>query len=53
MDLPVLGCPEHDFTISGKCLSMCLSVCKSACMRQKFCGKYSSRTNAQEFHETL
>ena len=23
MDLPVLGCPEHDITISGKCLSVC------------------------------
>ena len=30
MDLHVLGCPEHDLTISGKmflCLSMCLYVC--------------------------
>ena len=23
MDLSVLGCPEHDFIISGKCLSVC------------------------------
>ena len=23
MDLHVLGCPEHDLTISGKCLSEC------------------------------
>ena len=23
MDLHVLGCPEHDFTISGKCLRVC------------------------------
>ena len=27
MDLHVLGCPEHDFIISGKCLSVCLCVC--------------------------
>ena len=23
MDLHVLGCPEHDLTISGQCLSVC------------------------------
>ena len=23
-DLYVLGCPEHDLTISGKCLSVCV-----------------------------
>ena len=23
MDLHVLGCPEHDLSISGKCLSVC------------------------------
>ena len=23
MDLQVLGCPEHDLTIYGKCLSVC------------------------------
>ena len=23
MDLHVLGCPEHDFTISGKCMCVC------------------------------
>ena len=27
MDLHVLGCPEHDLTISGKCLSVCWCVC--------------------------
>ena len=27
MDLHVLGCPEHDLTIFGKCLSACLCVC--------------------------
>ena len=27
MDLQVLGCPEHDLTVSGNCLSVCLSVC--------------------------
>ena len=27
MDLHVLECPEHDLTISGKCLSVCVSVC--------------------------
>ena len=26
MDLHVLGCPEHDLTIFGKCLSVCLTV---------------------------
>ena len=24
MDLHDLGCPEHDFTISEKCLSVCV-----------------------------
>ena len=27
MDLHVLGCPEHDFTMPGKCLSVCVCVC--------------------------
>ena len=27
VDLHVLGCPEHDLTISGKCLFVCLSAC--------------------------
>ena len=27
IDLHVLGSPEQDLTISGKCLSVCLSVC--------------------------
>ena len=27
MDLHVLGCPDHDLNISGKCLSVCLCVC--------------------------
>ena len=27
MDLHVLGCPDHDLTISGKCLSVWLCVC--------------------------
>ena len=26
MDLQVLGCPEHDLTISGKCLCVCVCV---------------------------
>ena len=39
MDLHVLGCPEHDLTISGKLLSMYAW--------QKFCGKCSSWTSAQ------
>ena len=45
IDLHILGCPDHDMTISGKCLSVRLSVC----MRQKFYGKCSSRINAQNF----
>ena len=57
MDLDVLGCPEHDLNIFGKCLSVCMSVClcvclclcMSVCVWQKFCGKCSSRTNAQNF----
>ena len=28
MDLHVLGCPEHDLTIFGKCLSVCQCVTK-------------------------
>ena len=31
--MDVLGCPEHDLTIFGKCLSVCLSV--SVCLRDK------------------
>ena len=31
MDLHILGCPEHDLTISGKCLSVCESVCLCVC----------------------
>ena len=27
MDLKVLGCPDHDLTISGKSLPICLCVC--------------------------
>ena len=27
LDLHVLGCPEQDLTISGKCLPVCLSAC--------------------------
>ena len=27
VDLQVLGCPEHELTISGKCLSVSVSVC--------------------------
>ena len=34
MDLHVLGCPEHDLSISGKCLSVCESV--YVCVRHKF-----------------
>ena len=47
MDLHVLGCPEHDLTISGKCQSVCL------CVLEKIFGKCSSKTNAQnliKFH---
>ena len=29
MDLHVLGCPEHNLTISGKCLPVCVSVTKA------------------------
>ena len=32
MDLHVLGCPEHDLTIFGKCLSDCVSVCLCICV---------------------
>ena len=39
VDLHILGCPERDFTISGKCLFVCVW--------QKFYGKCSSRSNAQ------
>ena len=31
MDLHVLGYPEHDLTISGKCLSVCVSVSLCVC----------------------
>ena len=31
MDWHVLGCPEHDLTISGKCLSVCASMCLWVC----------------------
>ena len=27
MDLHALGCPEHDLTIFGQCLSVCVSLC--------------------------
>ena len=33
MDLHVLGCPEHDLTIFGKCVSVCLCVRVSVCLR--------------------
>ena len=46
MDLHVLGCPDHDLAIFE---SVCLSGCVSVCMRQKFCGKCTSTTNAQNF----
>ena len=53
MDIHVLECPEHDFTISGKCLSVCVYACVcmslSLCEWEKKCGKCSSRTNAQNF----
>ena len=39
----LLGCLEHDLSISEKCLSVYL------CERQKFCGECSSRTNPQNF----
>ena len=45
IDLHVLGCPEQDLTIFGKCLSVCVSIC----VWQKFCGNCISRTNAQNF----
>ena len=32
MDLYVLGCPEHDLTISGKCLSVYVSVRLYVCV---------------------
>ena len=39
MDLHVLGCPEHDLNVFGKCLSdclcVCLYVCVSVCVRDK------------------
>ena len=47
MDLYVLECPNHDLTISEKCLSVCLDVCPY--MWQKFYGKCGSTTNAQNF----
>ena len=47
MDLYVLGCPEHDLTNSGKCLSVCPSGCVSVHMWQKFCSKCRSKINAQ------
>ena len=28
MDLHVLGCPEHDLTISGKCVSVNVCMCE-------------------------
>ena len=47
MDLQVLGCFDHDLSISGKCLSVCVSV---------LCDK-NFVTNVAweftEFHETL
>ena len=41
IDLQVLGCPEHDLTISRKHLSVWVW--------QKLCDKCSSRTNPQNF----
>ena len=41
MNLHLLGCPDDDFTGSGKCLSKC--------MWQKFYAKCSSRINAKDF----
>ena len=32
LDLHVLECPEHDLTISGKCLSVCVSACVHVCV---------------------
>ena len=43
MDLDVLGCPEYDFTISGKCLLVC--------ERQTFCAKCNLKYSG--LHETL
>ena len=38
MDLHILGSPDHDLTISEKCLSSCLSVrsfvCLSVCVHR-------------------
>ena len=31
MDLHILGCPERDLTISGKCLWVCVSVSLCVC----------------------
>ena len=31
MDLYILECPDHDLTISGKCLYACLSACPCVC----------------------
>ena len=42
-DLYALRCPEHDLTISGKCLSVCVIMC----VWRKFCGKCRSKTNQQ------
>ena len=43
-DLHVSGCPEHDFTIFRKCLSVYRSVCLSVL----FCGRCNLRTNGRK-----
>ena len=32
MDLHVLGCPEHEFTIFRKCLCVCVWMCVDVCV---------------------
>ena len=48
-NLHILGCPDHDLTIYGICLSVCLDVWTCICMWQKFCDRSSLTTNAQNF----
>ena len=52
MDLRVLGCPQHDLTISEKCLSVYMCVCDKnfvasvASNRQNFLKFFVTQTGA-------
>ena len=48
MDLYVLRCPKHDWTLFRKYLSVCLTVGLAVCMFPKFYESCISRTNARK-----